>query len=290
MKSTNVRHLNKLLCFLMCMIFVYLLCIGVCAQPESRCCLTIEFQHGSFPISNAAFQLYRIADMDGNGELSYSEHFSDLRLDAEALRNAAHDLYTRVEKQGIQPEKTLTTDDQGIASAANLAPGAFLLVGTPATVNGFVYYVDKQVIFLEKGTLTLRPKSTRLPLGMELISIKAVKLWDDRGYEGERPNAIVVRLLKDGKFVSSAMLSSTNGWSYTWNDLLPNANWTVQEDVPEGYKVTVRKTDHIFTLTNHRKEIPQTGHIWWPVLTAMCAGLVLIAVGVAVRGRGRNDA
>lgn len=285
-----LRYLNKSLCFLLCTVFLCLLCIGVCAQPESRCCLTVEFQHESFPISNATFQLYRIADLGADRKLSYVEAFSDLRLDAEALSNAAYDLYARVEHQNLQPEQTLITDQDGIASAADLAPGAFLLVGIPATVNGFDYHVEKQVIFLEKETLTLRPKSTRLPSEAKLISIEAVKLWDDQGFENERPNAIVVRLLKDGKTVSSAVLSDTNGWRHTWNDLLPNANWSVQEDVPEGYKVTVRESENTFTLTNHRKEIPQTGHIWWPVLTVLCVGLALIVVGFTVRGRGRNDA
>lgn len=285
-----LRYLNKSLCFLLCTVFLCLLCIGVCAQPESRCCLTVEFQHESFPISNATFQLYRIADLGADRKLSYVEAFSDLRLDAEALSNAAYDLYARVEHQNLQPEQTLITDQDGIASAADLAPGAFLLVGIPATVNGFDYHVEKQVIFLEKETLTLRPKSTRLPSEAKLISIEAVKLWDDQGFENERPNAIVVRLLKDGKTVSSAVLSDTNGWRHTWNDLLPNANWSVQEDVPEGYKVTVQKSEYTFTLTNHRKEIPQTGHIWWPVLTVLCVGLALIVVGFTVRGRGRNDA
>ena len=285
-----LRYLNKSLCFLLCTVFLCLLCIGVCAQPESRCCLTVEFQHESFPISNATFQLYRIADLGADRKLSYVEAFSDLRLDAETLSNAAYDLYARVEHQNLQPEQTLITDQDGIASAADLAPGAFLLVGVPATVNGFDYHVEKQVIFLEKETLTLRPKSTRLPSEAKLISIEAVKLWDDQGFENERPNAIVVRLLKDGKTVSSAVLSDTNGWRHTWNDLLPNANWSVQEDVPEGYKVTVRESENTFTLTNHRKEIPQTGHIWWPVLTVLCVGLALIVVGFTVRGRGRNDA
>lgn len=285
-----LRYLNKSLCFLLCTVFLCLLCIGVCAQPESRCCLTVEFQHESFPISNATFQLYRIADLGADRKLSYVEAFSDLRLDAETLSNAAYDLYARVEHQNLQPEQTLITDQDGIASAADLAPGAFLLVGIPATVNGFDYHVEKQVIFLEKETLTLRPKSTRLPSEAKLISIEAVKLWDDQGFENERPNAIVVRLLKDGKTVSSAVLSDTNGWRHTWNDLLPNANWSVQEDVPEGYKVTVRESENTFTLTNHRKEIPQTGHIWWPVLTVLCVGLALIVVGFTVRGRGRNDA
>ena len=290
MKSAALRYLNKLLCLLLCVISLGMLYFGAHAQPASRCKLCIDFYHENAPVSNATFRIYRIANLGADRTLSYTEAFSDLRLDAEALSNAALDLYARVKAQNIQPEQTLITDDQGIAVSSDLAPGAFLFVGEPVTVEDFVHYVDQQVIFLEKDSQIVRPKSARLPVGTKLISINAVKQWEDQGYEKERPNAIIVRLLKDGKTVSSAVLSKSNGWSHTWNDLLPNARWAVEEDVPEGYTVTVRESNHTFTLTNQRKDIPQTGHIWWPVITMLCAGLALIVVGLSVRRSGRNEA
>lgn len=290
MSCTALRHLNKLLCLLLCAVFLGLLCMGVWAQPETGCRLVIDYHHEGHAIPEATFRLYRIADLSGEEELSYIGAFSNLSLDAEALSNEALNLYTRVENQGILPEYTMITDSQGMASVDSVAPGAFLLVGDPVRFNGFTYHVDKQVIFLKGETLTLHTKSTRLPEDMMLISVKTVKLWDDAGYENERPRAIGVRLLKDGKTVSSVVLSEANNWTYTWNGLLPNARWTVEEDVPEDYTVSVLEADHVFTLINHRKQIPQTGHIWWPVLTVLCLGLALIVAGLVIRRGGRNEA
>lgn len=290
MQSPAFRHLNKLLCLLLCTVLLGLLCTGVCAQPERRCQLWIDYRHEGVAISQANFRLYRIAGLNSNLELSYSGAFSDLRLDAQALSDAAEELYLRVEKQSISPERTFVTDWNGKASVSDLTPGAYLLVGEPATVDASVYYVDKQVVFLHEDRMTMNPKCTQLPVGVKLISIQTVKFWDDHGHENERPREITVRLLKDGKTVHSVVLSEANNWSYTWNNLLPNARWTVAEDVPQGYKATIQEKDHVFTVINQYKNIPQTGQVWWPVITVFCLGLMLIVVGLSVRRSGRNEA
>lgn len=290
MRSAAFKQLNKLLSLLLCAVLLGLLCTGVSALPEERCQILIDYRHEDVTVSGASFSIYRIADLNSRQELSYVGAFSDLRFEADALIDAAEELYTRVEKQNLAPERTFVTDAAGQASVSNLTPGAFLLVGEPTTVDSFVYYVDKQIVFLDESVLTLNPKSTRLPVGVKLISIKTEKFWDDRGHENERPREITVRLLKDGKTVHSVVLSEANNWSYTWNNLLPNAHWTVAEDVPEGYKASIQETDHVFTIRNLYKNIPQTGQVWWPVITVLCVGLALIILGLSLRRSGRNEA
>lgn len=289
-QSLAFKHLNKLLCLLLCAVLLGLLCTGVSALPEERCQVLIDYRHENVTVSDASFKIYRIADLNSRQELSYVGAFSNLRFEADALADAVEELYTRVEKQNLVPERTFVTDAEGKASVSDLAPGAFLLVGEPTTVDGYVYYVDKQVVFLNESVLTLNPKSTRLPVGVKLISIKTVKFWDDNGYENERPREITVRLLKDGKTVHSVVLSEANNWSYTWNNLLPNARWTVAEDVPEGYKASIEESNHVFTVRNLYKDIPQTGQVWWPVITVLCVGLVLIVLGLSLRRSVRNEA
>lgn len=290
MKSTAIRHLNKLLCLLLCAVFLGLLSVGAWALPDGRSELVIDYRFEDIAVSDAAFRLYRVADLNSRQELSYTGAFSDLRLDAEALSKAAEELYARVGDRDVQPDRIMTTDSQGKVSVSDLTPGAYLLVCEPTTVENYVYYMEKQVVFIKEGTLILNPKSTRLPVGVKLISIKTVKFWDDKGHENKRPRQITVRLLKDGKTVSSVVLSEANNWSHTWNDLLPNARWSVEEDVPQGYKATVQKSDNVFSITNQYKNIPQTGQIWWPVVTVLCLGLALIVVGLSVRRSGRNEA
>jgi hypothetical protein len=54
--------------------------------------------------------------------------------------------------------------------------------------------------------------------------------------------------------------------------------------------VSIEQNEHLFTLTNQYKDIPQTGQIWWPVLTVLCLGLLLVVVGLALRRSGCHDA
>lgn len=290
MRIKAAQQLNKLLCLLLCAILTGLLFVGVFATAGNQSLLVLDYHYQDTAISGAAFRIYRVADLSNNKELIYKDSFSDFVLTADQLLYAREELYNRIEEKSIEPEKLLITDNDGIAQAEDLTPGAFLLVCEPAVVGDFVYYCDMQVVILEEDILTLLPKSTRLPVGERLISIQAVKIWDDRGYENKRPREITVRLLKDGKTVDSVVLSGANGWSHTWNDLLPNARWTVQENVPEGYLATVEQAGYVFTLTNQYKNIPQTGHVWWPVFTVLGVGLLLVIVGLVIRRSGRNDA
>lgn len=289
MEKSAIKCCKPLFCLLVCAVLFALMCSSVCASAGLPCRLVINYRYEDVSISEAVFRIYRIADLNTQGELVYTDAFADLDLSKEELQHQQQMLYARVEAQALEPEKILTTDSYGDASAAAFTTGAFLLICEPAAVDDYVYYADQQVIFLEKGTLTVHPKSTRLPVGVRLISIQTTKFWDDRGYENKRPRQISVRLLKDGKTFSTVVLSEANGWSYTWNDLLPNARWSVEEDVPKGYVASVEQSDHVFTLTNHYKDIPQTGQIWWPVLVALGVGLVLIMIGLIFRRSGHNE-
>ena len=288
MKSITVRHLNKLMSLMLCTILVGLLCVGAWAQTEAHCQLMIDYRYEDMAVSEASFRIYPIANFNDEQELEYTAAFSDLQLDKDALVDAAELLYARIEERGLLSEQIVTTDHHGKASFSSVPAGVFLLVCEPTEMDGFVYHVENQVIVLRED-ITLCPKSTKLPAGEQMISLKVVKRWDDQGYEHKRPTEISVRLLKDGKTFSTVTLSDANGWSHTWNDLLPNARWTVEEDVPKGYKASVENPDGVFILTNQYKDIPQTGHIWWPVIAVLFAGLVLIVVGLSLRRGGRHE-
>lgn len=267
---------------------------GVNARAELPCSLTIDYTYENTPISQVAFRLYRVAELNNAYQPIYTGAFADWKWDPQNPKQGVLDLWTQVEANQLQPEYTLTTDDTGRAALTDLVPGVFLMVGDSATVGNVTHHVDKQIVSLPvqrdgkwESSLTLHPKSTVLPV-QKLIQVTVVKRWDDRGYEKERPQAIGVSLLRDGKIVSNVVLSAANNWSYTWPDLLPNANWSVSEDVPEGYKMELRRLGNIFVLTNYRKDVPQTGTIWWPVITAGALGLLLILLGSALlRGRRR---
>lgn len=75
------------------------------------------------------------------------------------------------------------------------------------------------------------------------------KVWDDNGYPN-RPDSVTVHLLRDGKEYEEIELSKDNQWTYTWDDLDDRYDWSVKEDVPNGYEATYKTEDNTIFITN----------------------------------------
>ena len=91
------------------------------------------------------------------------------------------------------------------------------------------------------------------------VSASILKIWDDENdQDGKRPETITAILLKNGeKTDQKVTLSADNGWSAIIKDLDEYTNGTLNKytwkeaEVPEGYELTLNKTEGISTiLTN----------------------------------------
>ncbi len=151
-----------------------------------------------------------------------------------------------------------------------------------------------------------------------------LKIWRDAGHESERPQEIVVQLLRDGELYGTAILNEANSWRTAWEGLDAASHWTVVESVPEGYTVEIVREGGTFVVVNTSQEpedppsptppgdtdipddpaptepdpgeqppdgsepsLPQTGQLWWPAPLLLCAGLLFIVVGL-LRRRGNG--
>lgn len=105
-------------------------------------------------------------------------------------------------------------------------------------------YVDENISYrikLAYGTITTDGKEAfdtvkNTPLTPPHIPSGATtmrtvhKLWNDSGYEAERPTQVEVQLYKDGRAYGEAVsLSDDNGWSYTWLGLPKGSKYEVKE-------------------------------------------------------------
>lgn len=80
------------------------------------------------------------------------------------------------------------------------------------------------------------------------------KVWSD-GNGSHANEKVTVNLLKDGVVERSAELSAANGWAYTFDRLVEQHTWTVEEaSVPSGYTVSYRTTGNEVTITNTKNE------------------------------------
>lgn len=287
-------------------------------DTEKNVSLTISWQDGDTPLTGAQFDLFLIATVDAYGELTPTDTFEQFHVDIEgknddAWRELAATLEGYILRDQITPDDSGMTDGQGILTfpceKKELTQGLYLVRGHRHIQGDRYYDASSFMVMLptaESETndweydMTVSPKfeSGQIPEEPVYVTRKALKVWDDDGYEDERPEEIVVQLLRGDQIYDTVSLSADNNWRYEWTDLDGSYEWTVVEKETEGYTVEVSRESDTYVITNTYDEptptvqekttLPQTGQLWWPVPVLITAGLLLIVIGL-VRRRGGSD-
>lgn len=116
------------------------------------------------------------------------------------------------------------------------------------------------------NTVTNLPSNiTSLILGDTKIKVNVVKRWDDQNNElNLRPENITVRLLQDNEEIDSLVLSASNNWNASFDEVLmyderfKEYEYTIVEETPFAYESevtsSVKEKTHTFTITNHLDE------------------------------------
>ncbi|MCF0115183.1 MAG: Cna B-type domain-containing protein, partial [Erysipelotrichaceae bacterium] len=87
----------------------------------------------------------------------------------------------------------------------------------------------------------------------ELTKIEGTKTWKDNdNQDGKRPVAIIINLLKNGTKIDSKTVTAEDGWKWSWTNLEKYEkgkliNYTISEEVVEGYETEVKGYDVINT-------------------------------------------
>ena len=215
----------------------------------------------------------------------------------------------------LVPDVEGETDADG-KMTVELKPGLYLVVGYRRTIGEYTYSASPYLVFLPGSNLeqnvwnhvvTSCPKSSPEKNPSDnpddrLVSRRVLKIWDDSGKESGRPQEITVHLLCDGKIFNTVTLNADNNWRHAWDNLERNHDWLVTEDTVSGYTQAITQEGITFTVKNTVKptvpadppkppkpNLPQTGLLWWPVLTLFAGGLVFVVIGL-IRRKGDNRA
>ncbi len=308
--------------------------------------LTLQAVYDGEALPGATFELYYVASATGNVVFKLAGDFASCpvsfsNLDIASWNAMALTLAGYAKDHSLKPLDQATTDAAGRlkfpATVSSLKPGLYLVTDGSCTVGDYQYEAAPFLICLPNRSsidsaweysVTAYPKYTRREIVTPPISIHVQKLWDDKGYEDGRPEKITVKLLKDGKLYDRVSLSKSNNWRYTWDDLDATAEWLVVEITPDGYTMSVSRTDDTFLITNTiippippieppveppippieppvepplppieppvepptPPELPQTGQLWWPVPALFAAGLLMILGWMWIRRKNSaND-
>lgn len=308
-----------LLCTMAVSITVPAYAAGV-IDTEKDVQLTIVYEKNGEAISDAKFDIYKVADVDAYARMTLTDRFSGYPIAFDGLDQSDWDVLASTLK-GYVWKDALTADADGVTDAegkmqVTLKPGLYLVVGYRRTIGDTTYSASPFLVFLPGSdtdqniwdyAVTAQPKAdgeknpTDDPSDKQ-ISRKVLKIWDDANKENSRPQEITIHLMCDGKVYDTVTLNAENNWRYTWDNLERGHEWLVTEDAVTGYTQSVTQEGITFTVKNTVKpetpsdptnpsdpSLPQTGLLWWPVLLLGAAGLLCIVIGLVQRKATKSE-
>ena len=90
----------------------------------------------------------------------------------------------------------------------------------------------------------------------DTVELTVNKVWENDS-ESIRPEYVKVQLLKDNVVYGVATLNEANDWTYTWEKLDADSEWSVREsEIPRGYEVEIDEDNGNFIITNTYKTDP----------------------------------
>ena len=326
--TTRMKQIRRgaLLLALLCLLSIFAQAAGSIDLKKAPA-LTLSYRSGRTPLSDAKFSLYTVADADETGELTVRPDFDAFDLDIQGRnddkwRSMAVTLESFVLRKELKPTDSGRTDKNGTltfpSKGKTLTAGLYLVIGERHEQDGYYYDAEPFLVMLpaqdlDKNewvydvTASVKYDKTPVPEEPETVTRKVLKVWDDDGYEADRPKEITVYLLRNGKVWDTVKLSAKNNWRYTWSGLDSGARWTVSEEDLDGYTTSLSREGITFVLTNTvrpntpekpdkpanpgkpsqpgRPTLPQTGALWWLVGMLTAAGLVFLILGALDRKR-----
>lgn len=230
----------------------------VFAANQNVYSLTVTFQKKDKTlIEGANFRVYDAFDVNGN----LKGKFANLGVTGNAYTVKSLDDFAKTLSPytgDITAYKKGTTDQNGEIKFDNLPRGVYLVVGDAITKGDYTYTPMPFIINVpnsdNKGNLVKNVVSYVKYDEVEStkrIDVSVKKVWDDKNYS-KRPTSVKVQLLRDGKAYGDVVtLNNGNKWTHTWERLDASHKWEVrEEEIPEGYKVTITPNNYEFTITN----------------------------------------
>ena len=253
--------------------------------------VTLTEQYEKTPITGAELSVYYIATVDihTDGKLSYiyTEAFAKtgIAIDDPDLAGKLDGYLSAKEV----PATKLHTDAKGTAVCENLPLGLYFIRQT-GTVEGFAPCIPFLVtVPMENANgyvyaVNASPKTEVA----KLISITIKKVWNTDA-STKAADSVTVQLLRNGKVVKTATLSEHNNWQETYTDMPQSDAYRIQEvNIPKGFTASYKQNAYVFTVTNTSTLI-QTGQLIWPIPVLAFVGLLLIAAGIVLLQKKRDQ-
>lgn len=273
-------------------------------------------------------RLYRIGEYDGQ-TWKVSENFASYPVSfswatKEESKALANTLLGYIQRDHVQPDVekewskdgrlVFSTKDDGVKQGLYLGvsdaigPAGKRFVFSPVLFSLPGVREDNPTAWLYEQQITLKGE----PKKKTEQAIEVFKVWKGDS-KANRPDKIVVQLLKNGNVVEEVLLQPSNYWRYRWEHLSTEADWrVVEKEVPDGYQVKVetlvQEKGKAFVLTNTKTPPPpeeppkpgtppdqpktpphltQTGLSRLPVVVLSSIGFTFLLLALALRKKSK---
>lgn len=308
--------IKKLSVFL---VLLLLLCCAVPslaapALPEGEVDLEVKAAYEGVPLPNTVVTLHRVGEiLETSPWITYglTGSFASYPVDLQELDNAgwavaAATLASYASADSLPPDYQGTSDENGVVSFSQLPAGLYLMqMANQTDEAGYSYSAAPVLLTLpgyQENTWQMETQAALKIIRVdppETTQIEVQKIWEAQGME--LPDSITVELLCQGELVATAELSEANYWKHTFTQLEVGKEYEVVErNVPDGFTVTISRTDNQVVITNTAQEvppepenpdpeIPQTGIIRWPITLVTVLGIVVFAAGWCMYYAGKKE-
>lgn len=239
------------------------LCILLCLVPASAAntedvaptaTLSVLNLIDNQPVGNTAVNAYRVADINDD-KLTWTEEYAGYQLtlkpeDTDSFSALPKTLEQLIKRDSLPAAASTVTGNDGKAIFKDLAPGLYVITGGSTWRGNYLYSTVPALAalpYLEdgrlnyEGTLEFKHESAYYPpsTAKPTLTRHVLKVWNDEGYEDERPASVTVQLLADGKVKDTVQLNAANNWRHTWKGLDAKRSWYVLEsESGENYTST----------------------------------------------------
>ena len=157
-----------------------------------------------------------------------------------------NDVTVKLMANGEDTGKTL------VLSAANDWAGSFTDLDAFANGNPIVYSVAEMQVAGYASVISGNAESGFVVTNShtpETTSVSGSKTWvDNNNQDGKRPDSITIHLLKNGNSVDTKVVTASDGWAWTFENLPKYENgtlirYTVSEDAVTDYSTTYNGTN-----------------------------------------------
>lgn len=254
----------SLLTLMFCISFLPAACAADGTGEAAKYTLTMTFITSEGGLPGVKFDAWRVGVKTDRGweVLESMEKYNVLQGPGE-LGDKAVTLLPYLQQDGVAPDSTALTGEDGVAQFDGLESGLYLVAGE-RHYQGTTYYTPTPVLLMVPDTSGQLEVSAKVkynsghtdPDPDPTVKRRVLKSWNDAGHTQERPQEVVVNLLRNGKVYDTVTLTAKKAWRHEWTGLDANSTWTITEEVPGDYMVLVEQKGITFKITNTWQEEP----------------------------------